>query len=101
MGFHPMSTAGRFAVILPAAGKSTRFGGERKKSFVLLAGLPVWMHSATLFAAREEVRQILLVLAPEDWATFQDHFGGQLRVTLAPGGAERFESVANALALVA
>lgn len=99
-----MNTNGRFAVILPAAGKSTRFGGEEKKAFLNLAGRPVWLYSAQLFASRPDVRQVILVLADEDRPTFERRFGAdanRLNVQIARGGSERFESVATALALVA
>src|SRR5947209_53395 len=99
-----MNPTGRFAVILPAAGKSSRFGGDMKKAFLPLAGLAVWAHAARLFGQRDDVRQIILVLAAEDRETFQGRFADEwprLGVTLATGGSERFESVANALALVA
>jgi 2-C-methyl-D-erythritol 4-phosphate cytidylyltransferase len=88
----------RFAVILPAAGKSSRFGDARKKPFLPLLGRPVWQHAAVRFARRSDVIQLILVLADEDRAHFVQTAPA---VTVAPGGVERFESVANALALVA
>jgi 2-C-methyl-D-erythritol 4-phosphate cytidylyltransferase len=99
-----MNATGRFAVILPAAGKSSRFGGEIKKAFLALGHRPVWAHAAALFAERSDVRQVLLVLAAEDREPFEAESGDEvarLGVAIAPGGRERSESVANALALVA
>jgi 2-C-methyl-D-erythritol 4-phosphate cytidylyltransferase len=94
----------RFAVIIPAAGRSSRFGGMEKKPFVSLDGQPVWQRSAKLFWAREDVSKVYLVLAPEDRDDFLARFAHLLafngNVQLVAGGAERFESVANALALV-
>jgi 2-C-methyl-D-erythritol 4-phosphate cytidylyltransferase len=94
----------RFAVILPAAGRSARFGGEQKKPFVELAGRAVWLRAAERFAGRADVCQLVVVLSPEDLEPFRRRFAAELAslpVTLAPGGAERFESVANALAALA
>ena len=41
-----------FAVILPAAGKSSRFRGQEKKVFANLDGRAVWLRSAELFVNR-------------------------------------------------
>ena len=91
----------RVGVILPAAGGSTRFGGPHKKPFVSLAGRPVWLRAADLFTHRSDVAVVLVVVAPADRDEFAGRFGHLLvpgRVRLVAGGAERFESVANALA---
>jgi 2-C-methyl-D-erythritol 4-phosphate cytidylyltransferase len=94
----------RFAVILPAAGQSARFGGMEKKPFVMLDGRAVWQRAAEAFWSRPDVSRIYLVLAPEDRDDFRARFGHLLafngNVQLVAGGAERFESVANALALI-
>jgi len=93
----------RFAVILPAAGKSSRFRAKEKKVFANLDGRAVWLRSAELFVNRKDVCQVVVVVAPEDQALFQQRYGahlGLLGVQVAPGGAERFESVGNALALL-
>jgi 2-C-methyl-D-erythritol 4-phosphate cytidylyltransferase len=91
----------RFAVILPAAGRSSRFGGMEKKPFVSLDGRPVWQRSAEAFWSRTDVSRVYLVIAPEDradfLARFRHLFALKDNVELVDGGAERFESVANAL----
>ena len=91
----------KVAVILPAAGGSTRFAGPQKKPFVTLAGRPVWQRAAELFWHRPDVAAVLIVVAPADRDEFAGRFGHLLAFTtgrLVTGGAERFESVANALA---
>jgi 2-C-methyl-D-erythritol 4-phosphate cytidylyltransferase len=93
----------RFAVILPAAGKSSRFRDREKKPFVNLDGRAVWLRCAELFITRDDVCQCLIVVAPEDQETFRRRYQANLafmNVQIADGGKERFESVANALALV-
>jgi 2-C-methyl-D-erythritol 4-phosphate cytidylyltransferase len=94
----------RFAVILPAAGKSSRFRDQHyKKPFALLDGRPVWMHAADKFANRQDVIQTLLIIAPEDSQHFAEKFGGNaalLGIEVVEGGAERQDSVAAALARV-
>src|SRR5262245_10595158 len=93
----------RIAVILPAAGKSSRFGAKEKKVFANLDGRAVWLRAAEAFVNRNDVVQTLLVVAPEDEEMFKSKFGphlGLLGVEVVAGGKERFDSVANALAKV-
>ena len=90
-----------FAVILPAAGKSSRFGGREKKPYVSLDGRPVWLRAAELFVNRPDVAQLLLVISPDDRELVERRYAANLMfldIKLVDGGAERFESVANALA---
>ena len=89
-----------FAVILPAAGKSSRFGGKEKKPFATLDGTAVWLRAANLFANRPDVVQMVLVISPDDRELVQRRYAANLMflgVKVVDGGAERFESVANAL----
>src|SRR5262249_37087199 len=93
----------KFAVIIPAAGQSSRFKDKEKKPFAHLAGRAVWLRSAELFVTRSEVCQTIVVVARADQETFRRRYGANLafmNVQIADGGAERFDSVANALALV-
>src|SRR5215475_13826465 len=53
-----------FAVILPAAGRSSRFKDKEKKPFVNLDGRAIWLRSAELFVARNDVAQTIIVIAP-------------------------------------
>src|SRR5580704_16556733 len=93
-----------FAVILPAAGKSTRFTShKRKKPFIDLKGRPVWVRAAECFINRDNVRQVFLVVSREDIEWVKEKFRPNLafmNVDIVEGGAERFESVQNALARV-
>lgn len=93
-----------FAVIMPAAGKSSRFEDKNyKKPFAPLGGRAVWLHSAEKFLARNDVKQVLIVIAAEDREYFQFKFAANtaiLGIDVVEGGAERFDSVAKALARV-
>ena len=94
----------QFAVILPAAGKSTRMSGfQRKKPFMELKGRPVWVRTAEHFTGRNDVCQTILVIAPEDLDWFRDTFKPNLAfmdVKVVPGGASRAESVRNGLSAI-
>jgi 2-C-methyl-D-erythritol 4-phosphate cytidylyltransferase len=92
---------GDFAVILAAAGQSSRFGNSSgKKPFVELAGKPVWLHSAEKFAARSDVKQLVIVVSPEDESEFRSAHTKSLErlgAVVVAGGAERMDSVANGI----
>ena len=93
-----------FAVILPAAGKSSRFRDQHyKKPFIPLENRPVWLHAAEKFTSRKDVQQTFLVIAPEDRESLQDKLGANaamLGIEIVDGGKERADSIANALARV-
>jgi len=104
-----MPTAHPFAVILPAAGTGSRFGGGDK----LLAPLTdpaaqsppesVLQRTFNLFARHPDVSIILIVTAPDRFEPYRAHLAenstapksGDLlgRLAFAPGGRERWESV--------
>ncbi len=90
-----------FAVILPAAGKSSRFNDpHHKKPFALLDGRPVWLHVAERFVGRADVAQTLLVISPEDREYFEDKYAASaalLGIEVIDGGKERSDSVICAL----
>ncbi len=89
-------------VILVAAGQSSRFGDAHyKKPFAPLAGRAVWLHAAEKFLDRDDVKQVIVVIAPEDRESFLDTFGANLAfmgIELAEGGDQRAASVRNGLA---
>jgi 2-C-methyl-D-erythritol 4-phosphate cytidylyltransferase len=96
-------TQSKFAVLLPAAGRSSRFKDKEKKPLALLDGRAVWLRSAELFVARPDVVQCIIIVAKDDQEVFRRRYGANLafmNVQIADGGAERFESVANGLSLV-
>ncbi|RLS67553.1 MAG: 2-C-methyl-D-erythritol 4-phosphate cytidylyltransferase [Planctomycetota bacterium] len=89
------------AVILAAAGRSTRFNDPyQKKVYASVHGKPVWQYSAQLFADHPRVGQIIMTIAMEDQEMVQEKFAGNLTlfgVEVVLGGEERSESVRNAL----
>jgi 2-C-methyl-D-erythritol 4-phosphate cytidylyltransferase len=91
----------KFAVILPAAGQSARFHDKEKKPYINLDGRAVWLRSAEMFVARNDVSQTLIVISPQDQELFERRYRPNIafmNIQVVQGGAERFESVANALA---
>jgi len=94
----------KFAVILPAAGKSSRFKDKNyKKLYAPLAGRAVWLHSAQRFLNRDDVSQVVLVISPDDREYFNFKFSSNVAIMgieVVEGGAQRADSVATALARV-
>jgi 2-C-methyl-D-erythritol 4-phosphate cytidylyltransferase len=90
-----------FAVILPAAGQSSRYKDQHyKKPYAPLDNRAVWLHSAERFLNRQDVKQLILVISPEDREAFMDKFGANvmiLGVDVVDGGRERADSVQAAL----
>ena len=110
----------QIAVILPAAGQSSRFvssvrlvepwvpsDGEtahpaaRKKPFITLGGEPIWYRSVLPFLRRVDVVQVVIAVSPEDLDWFQSRFAAQLSrlrsVQVVAGGMERADTVEAAL----
>ncbi len=94
----------KFAVILAAAGRSTRFGdSQRKKPFVDLNGKAVWLRAAEPFLAHQALSQTIIVVSPDDLDWFKEKFRPNLAfmdIQVATGGDQRADSVQNALELV-
>ena len=96
----------KLAVIIAAAGKSSRFGStaaREKKVFRELRGRAVWLRSTEAFHTRDDVEQIVVVVSPEDLDWFREKFQPNLafmNVEVVAGGTERADSVQNALARV-
>ena len=91
----------RFAVILPAAGQSHRFKDQHyKKPFAPLADRAVWLHTVEKFVNREDVKQTIVIISPEDKSLFEAKFSANtviLGIDVVLGGNTRSDSVANAL----
>ncbi|HWL06922.1 MAG TPA: 2-C-methyl-D-erythritol 4-phosphate cytidylyltransferase [Planctomicrobium sp.] len=95
----------KVAVILAAAGRSSRFGGEarRKKPFIDLKGRPVWVRALEPLIQHPDVVQSLIVVSPDDLEWFKDKFRPNLaflNVDVVAGGTDRADSVQNGLAHV-
>ena len=94
----------KFAVILPAAVRSSLFKDKHyKKPFAPLANRAVWIHAAERFLNRDDVAQVILVISPEDREDFNFKFAANVQILgiqVVEGGEERADSVGKALARV-
>lgn len=92
-------TARDVGVVILAAGKGERTGGEELKQFRWIAGKPMLLHSVQLFQARPDVAMVVCVLPreyagdPPPWL-FQSDTD---RLLISVGGKERGDSVVNGM----
>jgi 2-C-methyl-D-erythritol 4-phosphate cytidylyltransferase len=95
---------GQFAVILPAAGRSSRYGDpKQKKIFAELDGRAVWLRALDPFVNRGDVGEMIVVIAPSDRERFELRFRANmafLNIRVIDGGNERADSIARALEVV-
>lgn len=88
--------------IVPAAGLGRRMGGSRKP-FLEIGYVPVIVHSLLLLQSIESITEIIPAVRPEDTSEIQamiERYEITKAVRVAPGGAERQDSIFNALQLV-
>ncbi|HVJ82152.1 MAG TPA: 2-C-methyl-D-erythritol 4-phosphate cytidylyltransferase [Planctomycetia bacterium] len=93
-----------YAVVLLLAGKSSRFQHKEKKPYADLDGRAVWLRSLEVFSVREDVKQILIAISPEDEELFDRRYRANVAfldvAKVVMGGDERVDSVQAALAHV-
>jgi 2-C-methyl-D-erythritol 4-phosphate cytidylyltransferase len=86
--------------VVPAAGRSTRVGGDVPKQYLPIAGKPLLLHTLERLAAHPRIAGLMVVLAADDphWPRIATLHGKP--VLTATGGVERADSVlAGLLAL--
>lgn len=88
-----------FALIV-AGGKGTRIKSKLPKQFLELNGTPILMHTLEAFYRYSPTITIVLVLAEDDFATWNDlcnKYNFTKPIILQKGGETRFQSVKNGL----
>lgn len=89
------------AAIIAAGGRGTRFGGNRPKQLLTLAGRPILERSIDAFVRSPLVQDIVVALPPELVAAPPEYLRrADRRIDVVEGGARRQDSVANAFARV-
>ncbi len=90
--------------IIVAGGKGTRFRSSVPKQFVELDGTPVLIHTLRAFYRYSPMIQVVLVLAPEHfetWNSIARKHQFKNPVLVRGGGDTRFQSVRNGLDAIA
>ena len=91
------------AVVIVAGGAGLRMGAELPKQFLQLGGLPILFRTLQRFFEYSEKLQLIVVAPSNHFETIQDlikQFQFNIPFQLTEGGATRFLSVKNGLALV-
>ena len=90
-------SAGPVQVLIPAAGRGTRFGGDVLKQYLPICGKAVLAHAIRSFQFHHSIDGITVVISEDDhW--FESALGSlTAAVETAPGGYTRAESVRNGL----
>ena len=89
------------SAIVAAGGRGARFGGERPKQLLTLAGAPILQRSVEALARSPLVAEVVVALTPELAADPPAYLRGDARIQVVEGGARRQDSVANAFARIA
>lgn len=93
--------AGQTAVIIVAAGRGSRAGGDMPKQYRPLLGKSVLRRTIEAFRAADPDARILCVIHPDDMDFYRAVTEGLALIDPVPGGATRQQSVANGLAALA
>lgn len=90
-------------MIVVAGGKGTRMGGDIPKQFLPIGGKPVLMRTLERFHSYDPDLRLIVVLPKNQqdyWRNLCTDRGFDIPHEIADGGATRFESSKNGLALI-
>ncbi|MDR7099459.1 2-C-methyl-D-erythritol 4-phosphate cytidylyltransferase [Lysobacter niabensis] len=84
-------------VVIPAAGRGSRFGGDIPKQYLEVAGRPLIAHALEVLLSHPRVAGAVVALAADDtrWPNWESLWGKP--VLRCHGGSERADSVLAAL----
>ncbi len=86
--------------IIPAAGSGSRFGGQKPKQFIEISGEPIIIHTLRKFDECADIGAIIVALHSSEIESFGQNlqsYGFHKPIRLVIGGAERSDSILNAL----
>jgi 2-C-methyl-D-erythritol 4-phosphate cytidylyltransferase len=90
----------KVTVIIPAAGSGRRMGSTVAKPLLILQGKPVLVHVLSAFQAVPAIHELIVAASAdvqENLGPILTDYGILQSVRLVPGGAERQDSVRNAV----
>ncbi|GHU04584.1 bifunctional enzyme IspD/IspF [Alphaproteobacteria bacterium] len=91
----------RCAVLIVAAGRGSRFGGDIPKQWRILNGRSILSHSLAVFAAHPSIQEVRAVIHPDDRALYDNAVMGLALPEPVAGGENRQDSVRLGLEVLA
>ncbi|WP_439474983.1 2-C-methyl-D-erythritol 4-phosphate cytidylyltransferase [Algoriphagus formosus] len=91
------------AAVLVAGGRGTRMGAPISKQYLPIAGLPILMHTLSVFHQVDSAIELILVIPKDDFAYWEElceKFQFQIPHQLVAGGNSRFQSVKNGISAI-
>jgi len=91
------------AAVLVAGGRGTRMGAPISKQYLPIAGLPILMHTLSVFHQVDSAIELILVIPKDDfayWNELCEKFQFQIPHQLVAGGNSRFQSVKNGISAI-
>ena len=95
-----MSLKDNIAVIIPAAGSGSRFGGSTPKQFLNIGDETVLERSVNLFLEISSIKEVIVAINADEDLIKSQSFYENPRAKVVSGGSSRSESVFNGLAAV-
>ncbi|MDE0560164.1 2-C-methyl-D-erythritol 4-phosphate cytidylyltransferase [Algoriphagus sp. NF] len=91
------------AAVLVAGGRGTRMGAPISKQYLPIAGLPILMHTLSVFHQVDSAIELILVIPKDDFAYWKElclKFQFRIPHQLIAGGNSRFQSVKNGISAI-
>ncbi|EJS62149.1 2-C-methyl-D-erythritol 4-phosphate cytidylyltransferase [Bacillus cereus] len=89
-----------YTLIIPAAGQGKRMGAGKNKLFLLINKVPIIVHTLRAFEKDKACKSIIMAINEEERPYFEElmqKYPIEKKVQFIQGGAERQDSVYNAL----
>lgn len=86
-----------FHVLIAAAGRGTRLGGDIPKQYMKIAGKPVLRHSVETFLGIPGCRSLTIIIDPQDAKLYHEAVSGLDLPAPITGSNERNKSITNGL----
>lgn len=91
------------AAVLVAGGRGTRMGGPMSKQYLPIGGMPILMHTLSIFHRVDPEMELILVIPKDDfdfWKNLCEEYHFQIPHRVVAGGNSRFQSVKNGISAV-
>ncbi|NVJ86363.1 MAG: 2-C-methyl-D-erythritol 4-phosphate cytidylyltransferase [Algoriphagus sp.] len=91
------------AAVLVAGGRGTRMGGPLSKQYLPIGGMPILMHTLSVFYHVDPEMELILVIPQDDfelWRKLCEEHDFSIPHRVVAGGNSRFQSVKNGISSI-